>query len=201
MPSASSGNALVPSEGPDKTFTLDQALEGLPQGREVWALLHTNMGTLACLLYHEQTPRTVANFVGLARGKKAWRDPQSGQWVRRPLYDGTIFHRVIPSFMIQGGDPQGTGRGGPGYRFADELVPTLRHDRPGILSMANAGPDSNGSQFFITETPTPHLNNHHSVFGHCDDVELVKKIARVDRTPGDRPAQPVTLESVEIERR
>ncbi len=166
------------------------------------ATLLTSMGTLTCDLYPKQAPETVANFVGLARGTKAWTDPKTHKKVTgKPLYDGTIFHRVIPNFMIQGGDPMGTGEGDPGYTFKDEFDPSLQFDKPGKLAMANSGPSTNGSQFFITEVPTPHLNNRHTIFGQCDDasVELVKKIAQVYRDPqNDRPFTPVVLKHVTI---
>ncbi|RMH42838.1 MAG: peptidylprolyl isomerase [Deltaproteobacteria bacterium] len=145
------------------------------------ATFETSMGAIHCELFEKQTPMTVANFVGLARGLKAWKHPGTGKIERRPFYDGLVFHRVIPNFMIQGGDPLGIGRGGPGYQFADEFVDSLRHDRPGRLSMANAGPGTNGSQFFITEVPTPHLDGRHTIFGQCDDIDVVKRIAREGR--------------------
>ncbi len=171
---------------------------------EPTAVFETTMGTLRCKLFPKEAPKTVANFIGLADGTKDWKDPATGQTKHGvPLYSGTIFHRVIPDFMIQGGDPLGTGTGDPGYRFADEIVPSLTFDRPGRLAMANAGPGTNGSQFFITEVPTPHLNGHHTIFGQCDEasVELVKKIARVPKGPGDKPMTPVRINKIVIERK
>jgi len=171
----------------------------LKKGDKLIATFDTSMGKMTAELFWELVPNTVANFVGLATGKRQWRDPQTGATVSRPLYNGTIFHRVIPRFMIQGGDPQGTGRGGPGYRFADEFHPSLRHNVPGILSMANAGPNTNGSQFFITEVPTPHLDNRHSVFGKViKGVELVNTMARVKQSRGNKPVQDITLKQVLI---
>ena len=159
------------------------------------------MGTFNCELYEEQVPNTVANFVGLATGTKTYVDPETQQPARSNFYDGLIFHRVIPNFMIQGGDPEGTGRGGPGYRFPDEFHPQLRHDRGALLSMANAGPNTNGSQFFVTEVPTPHLDNRHAVFGACEETSLVNQIARVPTGPGNRPLEDVTIERIVIDRR
>jgi peptidyl-prolyl cis-trans isomerase A (cyclophilin A) len=149
-------------------------------------------------LFPKDATETVANFVGLARGTKEWTDPRSGQKTTRPLYDGTIFHRVIPEFMIQAGDPLGRGTGGPGFRFADEIS-SRRFDRPGILGMANAGPNTNGSQFFITEVATPWLNGRHTVFGEViEGMEVVRSIARVRRGPMDRPEQDVVLQRVTV---
>jgi peptidyl-prolyl cis-trans isomerase A (cyclophilin A) len=168
------------------------------------AVFDTTAGTLRCALFEKQTPETVANFIGLATGTKDWKNPVSGATKHGvPLYDGTIFHRVIPNFMIQGGDPAGDGTGDPGYKFKDEIVSTLTFDRPGRLAMANSGPNTNGSQFFITEVPTPHLNGHHTIFGQCDDatVELVKKIARMATDPRtDKPFRPVKINHIEIVR-
>ena len=127
----------------------------------LYATINTSMGAIVCKLFEKEAPLTVQNFMGLARGTKEWTDPRTGQKVTRPLYNGTTFHRVIPKFMIQGGDPLGTGTGGPGYSFKDEFSPLLKFDQPGRLAMANSGPNTNGSQFFITEGLTPHLNNHH----------------------------------------
>src|SRR4051812_23812101 len=165
------------------------------------AIFETSMGKMKCELFPRQAPKTVANFIGLAQGTKEWTDPKTGQKTKKPLFDNTIFHRVIPNFMIQGGDPIGNGTGDPGYRFEDEFSPDLRFDRPGRLAMANSGPGTNGSQFFITEVPTPHLNDHHTIFGQCDaaSVELVKKIARKPADPRDnRPYDPVKVTSITI---
>ena len=139
----------------------------------------TSEGSFSIKLFDDDAPVTVANFVGLAEGTKEWVDPKSGSKVTRPFYDGLIFHRVIDGFMIQGGDPLGQGIGGPGYEFQDEFHPQLRHDKPGILSMANAGPNTNGSQFFVTLAPTPHLDRRHSVFGAVvEGLDVVEKIGR-----------------------
>jgi peptidyl-prolyl cis-trans isomerase A (cyclophilin A) len=145
----------------------------------IHATFKTSMGDIVVRLLPEKAPKTVENFLGLAEGTREWTDPRSGKKVKVPLYDGTLFHRVIPQFMIQGGDPLGTGTGGPGYRFADEIGPDNKFDRPGLLAMANAGPNTNGSQFFITEVPTPHLNRGHTIFGEVvKGGELVAQIAR-----------------------
>jgi peptidyl-prolyl cis-trans isomerase A (cyclophilin A) len=142
------------------------------------ATFQTSLGEIVVKLLPEKAPKTVANFVGLAEGTKEWKDPKSGQAMKKPLYDGTVFHRVILDFMIQGGDPLGTGTGGPGFRFEDEIGPDNKFDRPGLLAMANAGPNTNGCQFFITEVPTPHLNRGHTIFGEVvKGVELIRKIA------------------------
>jgi len=153
---------------------------GIPQGKgDLFAIFQTSAGSITCRLFEKEAPETVANFVGLAMGSKEWTDPRSGAKSKKPLYDGTVFHRVIPNFMIQGGDPLGTGTGDPGYRFKDEFQGGRSFDKPGLLAMANAGPNTNGSQFFITEVPTPHLNNRHTIFGECiQGFELVPKIAR-----------------------
>jgi peptidyl-prolyl cis-trans isomerase A (cyclophilin A) len=161
----------------------------------------TNQGQFVVRLYDDVAPKTVANFVGLAEGTKEWKDPVTNKPVKRPFYDGLTFHRVIDGFMIQGGCPLGTGTGGPGYRFEDEFAPSARHGRAGILSMANAGPGTNGSQFFITLGATPHLDNRHSVFGEVvEGLDVVKAIGRVKTGPQDRPSQPVIIEKLTIER-
>lgn len=153
---------------------------GIPQGPgDLYAVFQTSAGDIVVKLFEKEAPKTVANFVGLATGSKEWTDPRSRQKSTAKLYDGTVFHRVIPQFMIQGGDPLGTGTGDPGYRFEDEFGSGKKFDKPGLLAMANAGPNTNGSQFFITEVPTPHLNNRHTIFGEVlKGFELVPKIAR-----------------------
>ncbi|HEX9759184.1 MAG TPA: peptidylprolyl isomerase [Nitrospiria bacterium] len=172
----------------------------LPSG--TYAVFNTNLGTITCQLFEKEAPNTVANFVGLAEGTKEWLDPKTGKKVKKPFYDGLIFHRVIPNFMIQGGDPEGTGRGGPGYTFADEFSPKLKHDKPGRLSMANAGPNTNGSQFFITVAPTPWLDNRHSLFGEVvEGQDIVDKIIKVQRDGSDRPLKNVVMENVKIIRK
>jgi peptidyl-prolyl cis-trans isomerase A (cyclophilin A) len=166
-----------------------------------FVVMDTSMGRITCQFYQKQVPNAVANFIGLATGAKDWTDSKTNKVVHhKPLYDGTTFHRVIPEFMIQGGDPEGTGMGGPGYAFDDEFDPGLKFDRPGRLAMANSGPNSNGSQFFITEQAGDFLDGHYTLFGQCDDasVAVVKTIARVQRDPGDKPLTPVVLEKVAI---
>lgn len=183
------------------TETPEQILGAIPGNGKLVATIHTTLGDIVVDLFEHQAPITVANFVGLALGTKAWQDPETGE-VRTgvPFYDGVIFHRIIKNFMIQGGDRLGKGIGGPGYRFRDEFSPELRHDRPGILSMANAGPGTNGSQFFITEVPTPHLNGRHSVFGAARNPEIVTKIASVKTGFQDRPVEPVVINSISVVR-
>ena len=172
-----------------------------PVAEPLYATLKTNMGVIVIRLFDDKAPKTVENFVGLATGTKEWTDPRSGQKVKQPLYNGTIFHRVIPGFMIQGGDPLGRGTGGPGYRFADEFHAELRHNKAGILSMANAGPNTNGSQFFITLAPTPHLDNRHSVFGEVvQGQEVVVAIGNAPRGANDRPVKDAVLQEVVISR-
>jgi peptidyl-prolyl cis-trans isomerase A (cyclophilin A) len=181
-------------------FTLEEATKGLPGSGPLTAKIETTQGTFTCELYEKQTPITVANFVGLARGLRPWKDPKTGQWVKKPYYDGLIFHRVIPGFMIQGGDPLGVGTGNPGYKFADEIVPELKFDKPGLMAMANAGPVTNGSQFFITESKPEYLNGRHTIFGACEPLSLVTKIAGVDRGPRDKPTVDVVMKKVTISR-
>jgi peptidyl-prolyl cis-trans isomerase A (cyclophilin A) len=181
-------------------FTLEEATKGLPGSGPLTAKIETTQGTFTCELYEKQTPITVANFVGLARGLRPWKDPKTGQWVKKPYYDGLIFHRVIPGFMIQGGDPLGVGTGNPGYKFADEIVPELKFDKPGLMAMANAGPVTNGSQFFITESKPEYLNGRHTIFGACEPLSLVTKIAGVDRGPRDKPTVDVVMKKVTIAR-
>jgi peptidyl-prolyl cis-trans isomerase A (cyclophilin A) len=169
---------------------------------DLTATIRTTMGTIVLRLFPDQAPKTVQNFVGLAEGTARWTDPRTGQPASGPLYNGTILHRVISGFMLQGGDPLGTGTGGPGYEFEDEFDPSLRFDRPYILAMANAGPGTNGSQFFITVGPTPHLNNRHTIFGEVvQGQDVVDAIAQTETDRGDRPIKDVVLESVTIDRR
>jgi peptidyl-prolyl cis-trans isomerase A (cyclophilin A) len=164
------------------------------------ATLRTSQGTVRVRLFPDHAPQTVRNFVDLAQGSREWTDPGTGQQVKDRLYDGTIFHRVIPQFMIQGGDPLGNGTGGPGYKFGDEFHPDLSFNRPYLLAMANAGPGTNGSQFFITTVPTPHLNNRHTIFGEViEGSDVIDRISQVQTGRNDRPAQDVVLESVSIE--
>jgi len=165
------------------------------------ATLHTNHGDVVIDLFEDQAPKTVANFVGLASGTKEYVDPESGARGTGNFYDGLTFHRIIPNFMIQSGCPQGSGRGGPGYTFGDEFHPDLRFDRPYLLAMANAGPGTNGSQFFITVAPTPHLNRKHTIFGEVTEEasrKVVDEIAKVRTGYGDRPVAPVVIDTVTI---
>jgi peptidyl-prolyl cis-trans isomerase A (cyclophilin A) len=195
-PKAAPGS--VPALGSEST---GEILGAYPGDGKLIATLATTHGKINCELFDKKAPNTVANFVGLATGKKTYINFKTGLPERGNFYDGLIFHRVIPDFMIQGGDPQGVGMGGPGYRFADEFEPTLRHDKAGTLSMANSGPGTNGSQFFITDRATPHLDNRHSVFGACDETDIIKQIARVPAAPGDRPLQDVIIEHITVARK
>lgn len=167
---------------------------------ELTATLQTSEGDIEIELYDEKVPNTVENFVGLATGEKEWEDPETGETRSTPLYDNIPFHRVIPDFMIQTGDPTGTGRGGPGYTFDDEFHPDLRHDEPGVVSMANRGPNTNGSQFFVTLDAQPHLDDKHAVFGKViDGMDVVEAIGAADTDGQDKPTSPILLESVEIQ--
>jgi peptidyl-prolyl cis-trans isomerase A (cyclophilin A) len=168
----------------------------------VYAQFVTTEGNFTIRLFDQDAPKTVENFVGLAEGTKEWTDPRSNQKVKQPYYDGTIFHRVIDGFMVQGGDPLGQGIGGPGYNFADEFNPKLRHGKAGILSMANRGPNTNGGQFFITLGPTPHLDDRHTVFGEVvEGLDVVQKIGKTRTGDRDRPVTDVVIQKVTIERR
>jgi peptidyl-prolyl cis-trans isomerase A (cyclophilin A) len=170
---------------------------------QLYATLKTNRGDIRIKLFPDHAPKTVRNFTELAEGKREWVDPTTGERSTAPLYDGTVFHRVIGGFMIQGGDPLGSGMGGPGYRFEDEFHPDLRFDRPYLLAMANAGPGTNGSQFFITVSQTPHLNMRHTIFGEVADGpsrEVVDAIATTDTGPQDRPREDVVIETIAVER-
>jgi cyclophilin family peptidyl-prolyl cis-trans isomerase len=171
---------------------------------EPTAIIQTSVGNMTCTLFPDKAPSGVQNFIGLATGTKDWKNPASGGTKHGvPLYDGTIFHRVIPGFMIQGGDPKGDGTGDPGYKFKNEVSSDLTFDKPGRLAYANAGPDTNGSQFFITEVATPHLDGNYTIFGQCDDatVALVKEIAHMATDPNnDRPFRPVKIIHIKIVR-
>jgi peptidyl-prolyl cis-trans isomerase A (cyclophilin A) len=204
--------APAAQQAPAQTAPTDQAtpaqeLPGAPESHAAplptgpTVLFDTSMGRITCKLFDKEAPVTVANFVGLATGTKEWTDPTTHQKVQgKPFYDGTTFHRVIPGFMIQGGDRLGTGEGDAGYSFKDEFDPNLNFDVPGRLAMANSGPDTNGTQFFITETPQPHLDQHYTIFGQCDDASLpvVESIARVNRDSNDKPLDPVVLNKVTV---
>ncbi len=182
------------------TLTPEASAEEKKLASGLYAIFNTNQGKITVQLFEKESPKTVANFVGLADGSKEWTDPKSNQKQKKPFYDGIIFHRVIPGFMIQSGDPMGTGIGGPGYQFEDEFS-DLKFDRPGRLAMANSGPNTNGSQFFITEGATTHLNNKHTIFGQVyEGQDIVQKIARVPRDRRDRPDTTVVIETLEIRR-
>jgi peptidyl-prolyl cis-trans isomerase A (cyclophilin A) len=171
----------------------------IPGTGNIVATIETSMGTIHCDLRGDKAPMTVANFIGLETGKLAWWDNASQQAVKKPFFDGLTFHRVIPQFMIQGGDPQATGAGGPGYEFADEFT-DLKLDKAGTLAMANAGPATNGSQFFITEQPVERLNGKHTVFGYCKEIDVVKAIARVKTGANNKPEEPVTIKTITFSR-
>ncbi len=174
---------------------------GLNRTAGTYAVFETSLGSFTIRLFEKEAPKTVANFVGLAEGSKEFRDPKTGKDVKRPFYDGLIFHRVIPEFMIQGGCPNGDGRGSPGYRFDDEFHPSLQHDKPGKLSMANSGPNTNGSQFFVTVAATPWLDNRHTVFGEVvEGYDIAEKISKTARDRSDKPLEPVIIQRVRIER-
>src|SRR4029450_11704335 len=167
-----------------------------------FARFDTTEGSFTVRFFDDEVPQTVANFVGLAEGTKPWTDPGTGEQKQSPFYDGIVFHRVIDGFMIQGGDPLGQGIGGPGYKFADEFHPKLRHNKAGILSMANPGPNTNGGQFFITLGPTPHLDDRHSVFGEVTEgMDIVKKIGSTKTGDRDRPVKDIVVNSVTIVRK
>ncbi len=186
-------------------FTLEQALVGLPKKGTLYASIETSMGKLDCKLYADKAPLTVANFVGLARGERPFWDAKEGAWVKRPLYDGTTFHRVIEGFMIQGGDHMGTGAGDTGYNLKDEIWQGTKHDRAGLLCMANRGPNTNGGQFFITDAAAPHLTQMgtYTNFGECAPLDVIHKIARAPKAhPGsERPEPAITIQKVTINRR
>jgi peptidyl-prolyl cis-trans isomerase A (cyclophilin A) len=207
-PAAPDQNQTPPATTPQSAPAASQALPDAPGAQEhpgpqptgATVLFDTSMGQMTCKLFDKQAPVAVANFVGLATGTKEFTDPATKQKTKRPYYDNTTFHRVIPGFMIQAGDPLGTGEGDPGYSFNDEFDPALNFDVPGRLAMANSGPNTNGSQFFITEGPQPSLDQKYVIFGQCDDhsVSVAMAIARVNRDSNDKPLDPVTLKKVTV---
>ena len=173
----------------------------LPTEPGLYAIIYTSMGNIVCRLFEKEAPKTVANFRGLATGTKAWTDPKTGRVRHNPLYPGTTFHRVIPDFMIQGGDPAGDGTGSPGYKFDNETDPNLKFDRPGMLAMANSGPNTNGCQFFITVAPAEHLNGDYSIFGEVvSGQEVADAISKVPRNAEDKPDTPVAIKAIVIRR-
>jgi peptidyl-prolyl cis-trans isomerase A (cyclophilin A) len=200
----SAAEAIKPVDGP---IALAEATEGLAGQGALYADLETDKGKISCKLFDDKAPKAVANFVGLARGKQPFRDPVTGKWTKRAAYDGTTFHRIMKGFMIQGGDPTGTGTGGPGYEFADELWQGARHDRAGQLSMANTGPNHNGMQWFITDDAAPHLDGDpelakppsYTIFGECSPLDVVHAIAGVP-VKGERPLEKPRLTKVTIRR-
>ncbi|MFP2963382.1 peptidylprolyl isomerase [Myxococcus sp. 1LA] len=192
-PTPPPAQAQAPAEAASGEWT-----KKVQAGQDVYATLETNQGNIVVQLFSKDAPKTVANFVGLATGEKAWTDPKTGQRVEgKPLYDGVVFHRVIPNFMIQGGDPTGTGRGDPGYRFEDEFQSGRTFNKPGLLAMANAGPGTNGSQFFITTSTPDYLNNRHTIFGEVvSGYDVVEKISNVKRDGRDKPLEPVVIQKI-----
>lgn len=196
-PSTEKPSAATPEATPADTSKPSAA----KHGPGVYAHITTSRGAMVARLFDKEAPKTVENFVMLAEGKKQWRNPRTNTMVRRPYYNNLTFHRIIPGFMIQGGDPEGTGYGGPGFTFADEFNPKLRHSKAGILSMANSGPNTNGGQFFITLVPTPHLNDRHSVFGELvEGTDTLMAIGKVPTKEAGMPVKPVVIKSVRIER-
>jgi peptidyl-prolyl cis-trans isomerase A (cyclophilin A) len=179
-------------------FSLQDATKDIPGSGALVATIATSLGDMQCKLYEDKAPNTVANFVGLATGKRTWKEP-SGSWGNKPAYDGTTFHRVIKGFMIQGGDPRGNGSGEPGYVIPDEIWAGAKHDRAGLLCMANRGHNTNGAQFFITDEAAAHLDGNYTIFGECSPVDTVHKIASID-TRGDRPLDAPKIKSVKIAR-
>ncbi|HKY34100.1 MAG TPA: peptidylprolyl isomerase [Candidatus Polarisedimenticolia bacterium] len=183
------------------TFGIGDAAASWKETPGMYAVIETSHGTIVAQLFPKEAPKTVENFAGLAMATKPYKDPALGEMVKKHYYDGVMFHRIIPNFMMQGGDPTGTGMGGPGYSFEDEIVPTLTFDKPGVLAMANTGrPSTNGSQFFITHVPTPHLNGKHTIFGQVvEGQDVVEKICSTLGSPGGRPKEPVVMRKVRIQ--
>ena len=182
------------------SFSLADATKNVKGTGALTAKIETSLGTVSCRLFDDKAPVTVANFIGLATGQRTWKDPSSGKWVNKPAYDGTTFHRVIKGFMIQGGDPKGNGSGEPGYMIKDEIWAGGKHDRTGLLCMANRGPNTNGAQFFITEEPRSSLDGNYTIFGECAPAQVVHDIAKVPTGPSDKPETPVIIKSVKVSR-
>jgi peptidyl-prolyl cis-trans isomerase A (cyclophilin A) len=200
-PAPTGSGTVVKHEGPDPLngkFSLADATAGLAGSGALTATIDTSNGSMSCKLYDDKAPNTVANFVGLARGVRPWKAP-NGDWVKRPAYDGTTFHRIIKGFMIQGGDPVGNGTGEPGYVISDELWPGAKHDHAGQLCMANRGHNTNGQQFFITDDAAAHLDGNYTIFGECSPVQTVHDIASVPLR-GEKPATPVVIKDITISR-
>jgi peptidyl-prolyl cis-trans isomerase A (cyclophilin A) len=200
-PSGSAEPKVVPpgTDPEQGEFTLEEALKGLPKTGTLVAEIQTDAGKLKCNLYDDKAPITVANFVGLARGLRPFKDPKTREWVKRPAYDDGVFHRIIKGFMIQGGDPTGTGRSDGGYVFADEVWPGANHDRRGLICMANRGKNTNSMQFFILDGAAPHLNGGYTIFGECGPDSVIEKLAAAE-VQGDRAVNPPKLKKVTIKR-
>jgi peptidyl-prolyl cis-trans isomerase A (cyclophilin A) len=199
---AHAGSPKQPESGSDPVggkFTLEDATKGLPASGQLIAEIHTEHGKLSCELYDDKAPTTVANFVGLARGLRPFKDPTTGEWVKRPAYNGTVFHRIIKGFMIQGGDPTGTGRGEPGYVIPDEIWVGAKHDQRGLICMANRGPNTNGMQFFIMDGAKEHLDGGYTIFGKCGPDTVIEKLASSE-TMGDRAVNPPKMERITVSR-
>jgi peptidyl-prolyl cis-trans isomerase A (cyclophilin A) len=189
-----------PSDDPlQGKWTLEDATQGLPKGKQLRATLETSLGKIECKLFEDKAPVTVANFIGLARGTRPWKTPE-GTWEKKPAYDGTVFHRIIKGFMIQGGDAKKNGSGEPGYIIPDELWDGAKHDRAGLLCMANRGPNTNGAQFFITDAAAAHLDKSYTIFGECGPVDLIHKIAALD-VVRDKPKEPPVIKTIKVTRK
>jgi peptidyl-prolyl cis-trans isomerase A (cyclophilin A) len=199
-PAAAASAEPSPDDPLAGKFTLADATKNIKGTGALVARIDTSMGALDCKLYDDKAPITVANFIGLATGERTWKDPASGKWVTKPAYDGTTFHRVIKGFMIQGGDPKGNGTGEPGYVIKDEIWDGSKHDRTGLLCMANRGPNTNGAQFFIMDEPKASLDGGYTIFGECAPAKVVHDIASVPTGPSDKPQTPVTIKSVKVSR-
>ena len=200
-PAAKHDDSPASADDPLKgSFTLADATKNVKGTGTLTAKIETSMGAVTCRLMDDKAPVTVANFIGLATGERTWKEPTSGKWVNKPAYDGTTFHRIIKGFMIQGGDPKGNGSGEPGYVIKDEIWEGAKHDRTGLLCMANRGHNTNGAQFFITEEPKASLDGNYTIFGECSPLQLIHDIAKVPTDPGDKPQTPVVIKSVKISR-